>query len=107
MSSATLHQHPDGASLAPLLDPYRPLSLPIQNALACVPPVPVWATFPPGALPAAGDARWLVLVDYGNQLRFFTPDEGSADPARLEEGGKLVVGALKEMLRMTEGREGK
>lgn len=106
MPSITLHLHPKPSSLAALLDPYLPLSLPIQNALRCTPAAPVWATFPPGAPPAAGQSGWLVLIDNGNQLRFFTPAEGSEDPLVIKAGEEVVVGALREMLRLTEGREG-
>jgi len=109
MSTTQLHRHPDALALAPLLTPFLPLSLALQNALACVPPVPAYATFAPGEPPGPAERRWAVLVDYGNQLRFFAPAEGGANACEVEESGSVVVGALRAMLEIVDadGRQGK
>lgn len=97
----------DPTPLVALLRPHLLAALPLYSTLQTPGlPTPLYATFP--SFDSAGNpqledaqgALWLVLVDLGNQLRFFCSYEARehlSDDERAR-GGELVVGALTKYL---------
>lgn len=97
----------DPTPLVALLRPHLLAALPLYSTLQTPGlPTPLYATFPsfdPAGHPRLEDAHsglWLVLVDLGNQLRFFCSYEARehlSDDERVR-GEELVVGALTKYL---------
>jgi hypothetical protein len=110
-SMSVLYEHPSPLSLLPLLRRHLPHSLPaVSTLLTPGKPSKVYTTFPPAELVSfeqAGDEPWVVLIDSGNQYRFYcnssSPESGAAqnDSGATEQdqaSGRLLEKVIKEMM---------
>ncbi|ORY70793.1 hypothetical protein BCR35DRAFT_307866, partial [Leucosporidium creatinivorum] len=95
-----LHHWPPSSLplLASHLAPHLPVSLPSYNTVLLPnPTVTFHATFPPNA---STPEVWVLLADFGNQVRpFCSVESGDEDGGKQEEGEKLLLSALGEWFR--------
>lgn len=83
--------------LASHLAPHLPVSLPSYNTVLLPnPTVTFHATFPPDASPPN---VWVLLADFGNQVRPFCSLESGAGGETQEAGEELLLSALAEWFR--------
>ncbi|GAA5906809.1 GNAT family N-acetyltransferase [Sporobolomyces salmoneus] len=101
-----LHEHPSPSSLVPLLQSHLPTSLPTLSTLVTPGnPLKVYTTFPTSHEPSTAEPGpelpWIVLIDAGNQFRFFcsqTPTETTSndDGTKAEELLYEVLGQVMD-----------